>query len=227
MVIRVLLIEDERRVAEFIAKSLRDSDFIVDLAADGEEGTQLASRNDYDLLILDLMLPGISGSEVLARVRREKPDVPILILTALDSTQDKVNHFEAGADDYLTKPFAIAELLARVKALVRRGTSTRGNVLRLADLELDRLTQQVRRAGRKIELTGKEYALLEYLLSNPRQVLTRSMIVEHVWDQTFRGLTNIVEVYIRHLRSKVDDPWPNKLIRTVRGAGYCITDEPA
>lgn len=227
MVIRVLLIEDERRVAEFIATNLREAECSVDLAADGEEGLRLASCSDFDLIILDLMLPGISGSEVLARVRREKPDVPILVLTALDSTQDKVNHFEAGADDYLTKPFAIAELLARAKALVRRGAATRGNVLRLADLELDRLTQQVRRAGRRIELTGKEYALLEYLLSNPRQVLTRSMIVEHVWDQTFRGLTNIVEVYIRHLRSKVDDPFPTKLIRTVRGAGYCITDEPS
>lgn len=227
MVIRVLLIEDERRVAEFIATNLREAECSVDLAADGEEGLRLASCSDFDLIILDLMLPGISGSEVLARVRREKPDVPILVLTALDSTQDKVNHFEAGADDYLTKPFAIAELLARAKALVRRGAATRGNVLRLADLEIDRLTQQVRRAGRRIELTGKEYALLEYLLSNPRQVLTRSMIVEHVWDQTFRGLTNIVEVYIRHLRSKVDDPFPTKLIRTVRGAGYCITDEPS
>ena len=152
--------------------------------------------------------------------------MPILILTARDATEEKVQHFEAGADDYLTKPFAFAELVMRVKALLRRGPVARSSVLRVADLEVDRLTQQVRRGGRRIELTPKEYALLEYLAANPGRVFSRTMIIEHVWDQSFEGLTNIVDVYVRHLRSKVDDPFPLKLIRTVRGVGYGLGDAP-
>jgi DNA-binding response OmpR family regulator len=173
-------------------------------------------------VILDLMLPSLSGTEVLRRIRTNNQKVPILILTARDATEEKVRHFEAGADDYLTKPFAFAELLMRVKALLRRGPVTRSSVLRVADLEVDRLSQQVKRAGRRIELTAKEYALLEYLATNPGRVFSRTMIIEHVWDQSFEGLTNIVDVYVRHLRSKVDDPFPGKLIRTVRGVGYCL-----
>jgi two-component system copper resistance phosphate regulon response regulator CusR len=150
--------------------------------------------------------------------------VPILVLTARAATADKVQNFEAGTDDYLTKPFAVAELIMRVKALLRRGPIARSSVLRVADLELDRLTKQVRRGGRRIELTAKEYALLEYLAAHPGRVFSRTMIIEHVWDQSFEGLTNIVDVYVRHLRSKVDDPFPVKLIRTVRGVGYGLAE---
>ena len=222
---RCLLVEDEKRVADFVTRGLRAERFAVDAAYDGTEGWRLASMYDYDLIILDLLLPGITGSELLERIRQKKPDTPVLILTAVEGTQEKVKQFEAGADDYLTKPFVFAELLVRAKALVRRGAVNRGSVLRLADLELDRLGQQVRRGGKRIDLTAKEYAVLEYMLSNAGRVLSRTMIVEHVWDQTFHGLTNIVEVYVRHLRTKVDDPHPKKLIRTVRGSGYCIMDE--
>jgi two-component system copper resistance phosphate regulon response regulator CusR len=171
------------------------------------------------------MLPGLSGTELLKRFRRKGGNAAVLVLTARDATTDKVENFEAGADDYLTKPFAFAELKVRVRALLRRQPSTRNNVLRVGDLELDRLGQQVRRAGKRIELTSKEYALLEYLASHAGRVLSRTMIIEHVWDESFEGLTNIVDVYVRHLRSKVDDPFPTKLIRTVRGAGYSIGEE--
>src|SRR5260221_8076880 len=168
------------------------------------------------------MLPGLTGGEVLHRIRKSKSQVPVLILTARDSVGDKVEHFEAGADDYLTKPFAFAELLVRVKALLRRGPVSRSSVVRVGDLELDRLSQQVRRGGKRIDLTSKEYSLLEYLMSNAGRVLSRTMIIEHVWDQSFDGITNIVDVYVRHLRSKVDDAFEQKLIRTVRGVGYTI-----
>ncbi len=223
---RVLLVEDEAKVAEFVARGLRAERFAVDVANDGESGWDMAGTYDYDLIVLDLMLPKLSGTEVLKRLRRRGSKAPVLVLTARDSTSDKVEHFEAGADDYLTKPFAFAELLVRVKALLRRGAADRSNVLRVADLEVDRLSQQVKRGGKKIELTSKEYSLLEYLTANAGRVLSRTMIVEHVWDQSFEGLTNIVDVYVRHLRTKVDVPHPQKLIRTVRGVGYSISDEP-
>jgi len=219
---RMLLVEDEKKVSELVARALRAERYAVDVADDGTQGWELAQAYDYDLIVLDLMLPGLSGEELLRRVRRKNPHVPILVLTARDATEDKVRNFEAGADDYLTKPFAFAELIMRVKALLRRGPVARSSVLRIADLELDRFTQQVRRAGRRIELTPKEYALLEYLATSPGRVFSRTMIIEHVWDQSFEGLTNIVDVYVRHLRSKVDDPFPVKLIRTVRGVGYGI-----
>lgn len=222
---RLLLIEDERKVADFIARGLRAERFAVDVAYDGSTGWEMASTVDYDLIILDLMLPRLSGTELLKRFRRKGGNAAVLVLTARDATTDKVENFEAGADDYLTKPFAFAELKVRVRALLRRQPSTRNNVLRVGDLELDRLGQQVRRAGKRIELTSKEYALLEYLASHAGRVLSRTMIIEHVWDESFEGLTNIVDVYVRHLRSKVDDPFPTKLIRTVRGAGYSIGEE--
>jgi DNA-binding response OmpR family regulator len=223
---RLLLVEDERKLSELVARALRAERYAVDIADDGEQGWQLADSYDYDLVILDLMLPRLSGQELLRRIRRKNHQVPILILTARDATEEKVQNFEAGADDYLTKPFAFAELLMRVKALLRRGPVARSSVLRVADLEVDRLAQQVRRGGRRIELTPKEYGLLEYLAANPGRVFSRTMIIEHVWDQSFEGLTNIVDVYVRHLRAKVDDPFPVKLIRTVRGVGYGLSESP-
>lgn len=219
---RLLLIEDEKKVADVVARGLRAESFAVDVAYDGVEGWELASAADYDLIILDLMLPRLNGTELLRRLRRQECNAAVLVLTARDATQDKVENFEAGADDYLVKPFAFAELLVRVKALLRRPLPSRNPVLRVGDLELDRLRQQVRRAGKRIDLTSKEYALLEYLASNAGRILSRTMIIEHVWDQSFEGLTNIVDVYVRHLRAKVDDPYPTKLIRTIRGAGYSL-----
>jgi len=222
---RVLLIEDEKKVADVVARGLRAERYAVDVAYDGEDGWQRASDCDYDVIILDLMLPGLSGVEVLKRLRKQQVKSAVLVLTARDATADKVELFEAGADDYLTKPFAFAELRSRVLALLRRPPTNRTHVLRAADLELDRLTQQVKRAGKRIELTSKEYALLEYMLAHAGRVLTRTMILEHVWDESFEGLTNIVDVYVRHLREKVDLAHPLKLIRTVRGAGYCLSEE--
>jgi DNA-binding response OmpR family regulator len=222
---RLLLVEDEKKVADFVARGLRAERYAVDVAHEGDTGWRMAADLDYDLIILDLMLPGLPGTEVLRRLRRNGKHAAVLVLTARDATNDKVENFEAGADDYLTKPFAFAELLVRIKALLRRPPPSRSHVLRIADLELDRLSQQVRRGGKRIELTAKEYSLLEYLTAHAGRVLSRTMIVEHVWDESFEGLTNIVDVYVRHLREKVDDPYERKLIRTVRGAGYCLTDE--
>src|SRR5262252_2511403 len=222
---RVLFVEDEVKVSRFVVVGLVAEGLAVDAAGDGTNGLELATTYDYDLIILDLMLPGLSGTEVLRRIRANNHRVPILMLTARDAIADKVEHFEAGADDYLTKPFAFAELMARVKALLRRGSVERPSVLRVADLDLDRLSQQVKRSSRRIELTAKEYALLEYLMANAGRVLSRTMIVDHVWDQSFDGATNIVDVYVRHLRTKVDDGYDKKLIRTVRGVGYKISDE--
>ncbi len=222
---RVLVVEDEEKVSRFIVRGLAAERFAVDAAPDGASGLELATTYDYDVIILDLLLPGIGGTEVLRRLRRTNTFVPVLVLTARDALTDKVENFEAGADDYLTKPFAFAELLVRVKALLRRGTVGRASTLRVGDLELDRLSQTVKRAGSRIDLTSKEYALLEYLMANSGRVLSRTMIIEHVWDQSFDGATNIVDVYVRHLRHKVDDTHAQKLIRTARGVGYSICDE--
>jgi DNA-binding response OmpR family regulator len=219
---RGLVIEDERKVADFVARGLQAERFAVDVAHDGNTGWEFASRVTYDFIILDLMLPGLSGTELLERLRAQGVQSPVLVLTARDSTQDKVHHLEAGADDYLTKPFAFAELACRVRALLRRTQAPQNRVLKVADLELDQSAKVARRAGQRLELTFKEHALLEYLMLNSGRVLSRTMIIEHVWDQSFQGLTNIVDVYVRHLRAKIDDPYPTKLIRTVRRVGYCL-----
>jgi two-component system copper resistance phosphate regulon response regulator CusR len=222
---RILLVEDEKKVADIIVRGLKAERYAVDVCHDGQSGWEMADAYNYDLIILDLMLPGLTGTEILERVRRKNSLVPILVLTARDGMDDKIKNFETGADDYLTKPFAFAELQVRVKALLRRGPVNRSSVLRVGDLEIDRLSQNVKRAGKKIELTAKEYSLLEYLATQPGRVFSRTMIIEHVWDQSFQGLTNIVDVYVRHLREKLDDAFPVKLLRTVRGVGYSLSDE--
>ena len=223
---RILLIEDDEKVARAVSKGLEAERFAVDRVGDGLDGLHASREVPYDLVILDLMLPGLSGTELLVRLRQTNKEVPVLVLTARDAVSDKIANFEAGADDYLTKPFAFAELAVRVKALLRRGTAKRDNVIRVADLEIDRVRHQVWREGQGIKLTSKEYSLVEYLALNAGRVVSRSMIVEHVWDQSFEGLTNIVDVYVRQLRAKLDEPYKAQLIHTARGAGYYLSEHP-
>jgi two-component system, OmpR family, copper resistance phosphate regulon response regulator CusR len=222
---RILVIEDDHRVANFIRRGLAADRFLVDVAQEGEAGLEFALSKNYDLIILDLMLPGLMGQAVLEGIRRTNRTVPVLILTAKGAIRDKVEMFEKGCDDYLTKPFAFAELQARIKALLRRGRTETREQLQVADLCIDLSKRMVTRGGRKIELTLKEYALLEYLIRNAGQVLSRSMIVDHVWDQSFDSFTNIVDVYIRYLRNKIDHGFDPKLIHTVRGIGYLLAEE--
>ena len=224
---RILLVEDDQRVASFIRRGLSSEKFLVDVAGDGQTGLELALSRNYDLLILDLMLPALSGQQILQAVRRKNQQLPVLVLTARVGVRDKVDLFEKGCDDYLTKPFAFAELLARVKALLRRGSTEARDFLEVADLRVDFNKRVVTRGGKKIELTVKEYALFEYLIRNADQVLSRSMIIDHVWDQSFDGFTNVVDVYIRYLRKKIDQGFEPKLIHTVRGAGYVLSPEGA
>jgi DNA-binding response OmpR family regulator len=222
---RILLVEDEEKVSRFVARGLKAERYAVDVAADGNSGLDHVRAYSYDLIILDLNLPGIPGTELLKHIRKLYPHVPVLILSARDHINDKVKNFEEGADDYLTKPFSFAELLVRVKALLRRGPVTNSTTLRVGELELDRVVHKVKRGEKAIDLTSKEFSLLEYLMINAGRVLSRTMIVEHVWDQSFEGLTNIVDVYVRQLRKKIDEGHQQKLFRTVRGVGYSITED--
>ncbi len=218
---RVLVIEDEKRIGEFVARGLESAGYGVDWSEDGASGLERLHGMDYDLVILDLMLPDMDGLKVLEKIRNRQSSPPVLILSALGAVDDRVKGLERGADDYLGKPFSFTELLARVKALLRRGQPTPER-LQVGDLTLDCIRRKVTRAGDPIELAPKEFSILEYLMRNRGRPLSRTMIVEHVWDMDYDGLTNIVDVYIRHLRSKVDDRWSQKLIHTVRGVGYMI-----
>ncbi|MBK7356408.1 heavy metal response regulator transcription factor [Propionivibrio sp.] len=220
---KILVVEDEHKTGNYLKQGLMEAGFVVDLARDGIDGLHLALTEAFDLVILDVMLPGIDGWQVLQGIRRSGKDIPVLFLTARDDVDDRVKGLELGADDYLVKPFAFSELLARVRTLLRRGgKSKESDVLRAADLELDLLRRRVNRSGKKIDLTSKEFALLELLLRRQGEVLPRSLIASQVWDMNFDSDTNVIEVAIRRLRVKVDDNFEPKLIRTVRGMGYVL-----
>ena len=221
--VRVLLVEDEARIADFVTRGLAEQGHAVDVASDGDEALQWADVADFDVIILDVMLPGRDGIEVCRTLRQRGARTPILMLTARDAVQDHVKGLDSGADDYLVKPFAFAELVARLRALIRREPAVMGGVLRVSDLGFDTTTLEVSRRGVSIDLTAKECRLLEYLMRHPNQVLTRTMIAEHVWNYEFDNATNVIDVHIRNLRRKIDDAYPTKLIQTVRGAGYRIS----
>ncbi|MGE0129259.1 MAG: response regulator [Blastocatellales bacterium] len=222
---RILLVEDEPNAARMLAKGLRQRTYAVDVAADGEEALYLASVNDYDLVILDVLLPLKDGFEVCRELRAAGATTPILMLTARDAVQDRIAGLDLGADDYLVKPFDFHELLARVRALLRRGQALRPETMTVADLVIDTRAQQVRRGDRQIELTAKEYALLEYLARRAGEVVSRADIAEHVWNESFDPFTNSIEVYVQRLRRKLDEGYALKLIRTRRGAGYVLAAE--
>jgi heavy metal response regulator len=222
---RILVVEDEKKVARFIQQGLEEEHYTVDVAHDGLQGLSLAESQSYDAIVLDVMLPGKDGVEVTRELRAKRRSIPILMLTAKTSTEDKVAGLDSGADDYLTKPFAFAELLARLRSLLRRGAQEKTTVLSLADLVLDTVTHRARRGERAIDLTAKEYALLEFFLRNKDRVLSRTIIAEHIWDYHFDTGTNLIDVYINHLRNKVDTGFEVKLIHTVRGVGYVMKED--
>jgi len=219
---RILVVEDEKKLASFIRRGLKEKKYAVDVAQDGNEGLFLAEVNTYDLIILDVMLPQKDGISICRELRKKRNDVPILMLTARDDVEDKITGLDAGADDYLTKPFAFGELLARARALLRRKQDKKTTKLKIADLELDQLTHRVARAGKTIELTSTEYALLEYLMLNANEVVTRTMISEHVWNDDFDSFSNVINVYINYLRKKIDSGFEKKLIHSIRGTGYIL-----
>ena len=221
---RILIVEDEKKVADFIRRGLKEENYSVDVAYDGEEGHFQATTNEYDLLILDVMLPKLDGISLCRKLRAQKISTPVLMLTAKDSVKDKVAGLDSGANDYLAKPFAFEELLARIRALLRKNGAAVPTQLRVADLTLDLLTHKAFRAGKEIVLTGKEYALFEYLIRNAGSVVTRTMISEHVWDIHFDTLTNVIDVYINYLRRKIDEGRGKKLIHTIRGRGYMLKE---
>ncbi len=222
---RILVIEDDQKVAGFIRKGLTEEHYAVDVVHDGEDGVFWGAENEYDLILLDIMLPKKDGRSVCRELRAKGIVTPIMMLTAKDTIADKVKGLDVGADDYLAKPFAFDELLARIRALLRRSQEYKTATLKAADLELDPAVRKVTRAGREINLTGKEYALLEYLLRNKNLVITETRIVEHVWDMNYEPGTNVVNVYIHHLRSKIDKGFAQKLLRTVRGSGYILQED--
>lgn len=218
---RVLVIEDEQKTADYLRKGLTEHGYVVDVARDGIDGKHLATEGEYDLIVLDLMLPGIDGYEVLTALRQTR-ETPVLMLTARDKVEDRVRGLQSGADDYLVKPFAFSELLARVQALLRRGRAQEPTVYRLADLEVDLVKRKAFRAGQRLDLTAKEFMLLTLLLRRQGQILSRTTIAEQVWDMNFDSDTNVVDVAIRRLRAKLDDPFAAKLLHTVRGMGYVL-----
>ena len=219
---RILVIEDEPKLADYLHKGLSEQSHVVDLARDGVDGRHLAIEGDYDLIVLDVNLPGMDGFGVLAEMRARRADTPVLMLTARDKIEDRVRGLEGGADDYLVKPFAFSELLARVHALGRRGRAQEPTVLHLADLELDLVSRKARRGGQRLDLTAKEFSLLSLLLRRQGQVLSRATLAEQVWDMNFDSDTNVIEVAVRRLRGKLDDPFPQRLLHTVRGMGYVL-----
>ncbi|HTY59276.1 MAG TPA: response regulator transcription factor [Bacteroidota bacterium] len=222
---RVLVIEDNPKVARMLHRGLTDEKYAVDTVPDGKEGLTMAQAGNYDLLIVDVMLPGMNGFELTKSYRNSGGTTPILMLTAKTATDDKVAGLDSGADDYLTKPFAFSELLARMRSLFRRGGLDKNTILTFADLELDTVSHKAKRSGKPIELTAKEYALLEFFLRNQGSVLSRSIISEHIWDYSFDTGTNLIDVYINHLRAKIEAGFPGKLIHTVRGVGYVLREE--
>ncbi len=219
---RILVVEDERKVARFIERGLKEERFAVDIAADGEEGLFRAQSNDYDLIVLDVLMPKKDGFQVLRELRAAKCRARILMLTARDSVEDRVQGLEGGADDYLIKPFAFAEFLARVRALLRRGKEDGPVSLRSLDLMMDLKTRKVSRAGKPVTLSAKEFGVLEYLLRHPDEVVTRTQLAEHVWDENFDSFSNVIDVTVYHLREKVDRGFQPALIHTVRGVGYVL-----
>ncbi len=221
---RILLAEDDVRIANFITKGLRENAYAVDVASDGEDALYQAAINTYDLIILDVMMPFKNGFEVCGELRKEGKKTPILMLTARDAIDDKISGLDTGADDYLTKPFEFSELRARLRALLRRSSEIRPPKIIVADLEIDTTAQKARRGGREIELTTKEYALLEYLAREKGKVVGRAEIAEHVWDENFDAFSNLIDVYIRRLRSKMDEDFAVQLIHTRRGAGYILEE---
>lgn len=222
---RILVIDDDSPLTSYIRKGLESEHYAVDVALDGEQGALMATDLDYDLLILDLNLPKLDGISVLRNLRPNKPELPVLVLTGRPRVEDRVHALDSGADDCINKPFSYSELSARVRALLRRGRPSVESILQVADLYLDRVERKVKRSGRNIELTSKEFSLLEYLMRNAGRRITRSMIIEHVWNINFDTTTNVVDVYINYLRKKVDEGEAHRLIHTVRGVGYELSDQ--
>ncbi len=222
---RILIVEDEQKTAAYLKKGLSENGFVVDTASEGNAGLSLARLNEYDLIILDIMLPGRDGWSVLSEIRQRGKGTPVLFLTAKDSVQDRVKGLELGADDYLVKPFAFSEFLARVRTVLRRGPARQPDILKVADLEIDLLKHRATRQGKRLDLTPKEFLLLTLLARRRGEVLSRTLIAEQVWDMNFDSDTNIVDVAVRRLRGKVDDPFEKKLIQTVRGVGYIIEND--
>jgi heavy metal response regulator len=222
----ILIIEDEKKIAALIRKGLEEENYAVDEAGDGEKGEQLAKQKPYDLILLDIMLPKKDGIQVLDALRKAENETPVLMLTAKGTVEDRVKGLDTGADDYLVKPFAITELLARVRSLLRRkkGAERSATTLTIADLTLDLVARKVIRGGKVIDLTSKEFALLEYFIRNKNKTLNRSTITEHIWNYNFDTGTNIIDVYINHLRTKIDGGFPDKLLHTIRGVGYVLKD---